>query len=60
VKPNRIVDGNRTLSLQVRSGSTLVATGVGTILDDDKAVTRSALAFAILAAEGASATAKKK
>ncbi len=35
VLPNTVVDGNRTLSLQVRNGSTLVATGVGTIQDDD-------------------------
>jgi endoglucanase len=60
VRPNRIVDGNRTLSLQVRSGSTLVATGVGTILDDDKAATKSTLVFAALAAEAWSATTKKK
>jgi hypothetical protein len=60
VRPNRIVDGNRTLSLQVRSGGKLVATGVGTILDDDKAATKSALVFAALAVEASSATTKKK
>ena len=58
VKPNRIVDGNRTLSLQVRSGSTLVATGVGTIIDDDKAAVRAA--FAAFAAEPVSTGVTKK
>ena len=58
VKPNRIVDGNRTLSLQVRSGSTLVATGVGTIIDDDKAAVRAA--FAAFAAEPVSPGVTKK
>jgi hypothetical protein len=58
VRPNRIVDGNRTLSLQVRSGSTLVATGVGTIIDDDKAAVRAA--FAAFAAEPVSTGVTKK
>lgn len=55
---NRVVDGNRTLSLQVRSGSTLVATGVGTIIDDDKAAVRAA--FAAFAAEPVSTGVTKK
>jgi endoglucanase len=55
---NRVVDGNRTLSLQVRSGSTLVATGVGTIIDDDKAALKAA--FAAFAAEPVSTGVTKK
>jgi len=55
---NRVVDGNRTLSLQVRSGSTLVATGVGTIIDDDKAAVKAA--FAAFAAEPVSTGVTKK
>jgi endoglucanase len=58
VRPNRIVDGNRTLSLQVRNGSMLVATGVGTIIDDDKAAVRAA--FAAFAAEPVSTGLKKR
>jgi hypothetical protein len=58
VRPNRIVDGNRTLSLQVRNGSMLVATGVGTIIDDDKAAARAA--FAAFAAEPVSTGVTKK
>jgi hypothetical protein len=68
VIPNRTVDGNRTLSLRVLSGSAGVATGVGTIRDDDRpTVSRSrqasqfalATAFASYAAAPASTTKKK-
>jgi chitinase len=58
VTPNRTVDGNRTLSLVVRSGGTAVATGVGTIVDDDRAAVRAA--FASFATEPAGTTAKKR
>jgi chitinase len=58
VTPNRTVDGNRTLSLVVRSGGTVVATGVGTIVDDDRAAIRAA--FASFATEPAGTTAKKR
>ncbi|MEI8227132.1 MAG: Calx-beta domain-containing protein [Planctomycetota bacterium] len=33
---NTVVDGDRRLQLEVRSGSTLVATGIGTIRDNDR------------------------
>jgi len=51
------VDGNRTLSLVVKSGGTVVATGVGTIVDDDKAAISAA--FASLATESPAAIKKK-
>ena len=58
VTPNRTVDGNRTLSLVVRSGGMVVATGVGTIVDDDKAAIQAA--FASFAIEPVATTTKKK
>jgi hypothetical protein len=66
VLPNRIVDGNRTLSLKVSSGATTLATGVGTIRDDDRAprtLSRQTSQFSLAAAFASLApqtTTKKK
>jgi chitinase len=60
VLPNRIVDGNRTLSLKVSSGSTTLATGVGTIRDDDRAprtLSRQTSQFSVAAAFASYSTA---
>jgi hypothetical protein len=67
VIPNRIVDGNRTLSLRISSGSTVLAAGVGTIRDDDRRAaaprqspSRLSMAAAFAAYTAAPATAAKK
>jgi hypothetical protein len=68
VIPNRTVDGNRTLSLRVSNGATLLATGVGTIRDDDRPTVvrgRQVSQFAIATAFASytatpAATARKK
>lgn len=67
VIPNRTVDGNRTLSLRVSNGGTIVATGIGTIRDDDRAkasasrpVSQFAMAAAFAAYGPTTTTAKKK
>ena len=46
VIPNRIVDGNRTMTFSVLSNALEVARGTGTIRDDDRASATSQLAIA--------------
>ena len=46
VIPNRIVDGNRTMTFSVLSNALEVARGTGTIRDDDRASANSQLAIA--------------
>ena len=61
--PNRIVDGNRTMTFSVLSNALEVAKGTGTIRDDDRASATSQLAiaaaFSTISSQSQSVTKKK-
>ena len=63
VIPNRIVDGNRTMTFSVLSNALEVARGTGTIRDDDRASATSQLAiaaaFSTISSQSQSVTKKK-